>query len=93
LVYAWIEDGEQSINISLIREGAFPGGVMLDAIDYLDRIHVHPPAEEMSRRIVPNDRYEAFVKRLIPAENEAKEERRGIWSDKYKEIREQEGIE
>jgi endonuclease YncB( thermonuclease family) len=93
LVFAWIDDGEQSVNISLIREGAFPGGVMFDAIDYFNQIKFHPNADEMPRRIVSNDRYDAFIKRVIPAENDAKAERRGIWSDKYKEIREQEGIE
>lgn len=33
LVYIWIEDGDNNLNVSLVRSGAFPGGVMTDAVE------------------------------------------------------------
>lgn len=33
LVYVWIEDRDNNLNISLVRSGTFPGGVMMDAVE------------------------------------------------------------
>ena len=36
-VYVWIEDGAESLNVSLIEEGIFSGGVMLDMVESQQR--------------------------------------------------------
>jgi hypothetical protein len=33
LVYIWVEDGEMSLNVDLVRAGIFPGAVMADMVD------------------------------------------------------------
>ena len=35
IVYVWIEDGDMSLNVDLVRAGVFPGGVMADMVDNL----------------------------------------------------------
>jgi hypothetical protein len=98
----------------LIRKGAFPGGVMLDAVDFAksrintpDRTafeegykfgekmtpNAPKPVDEPPRRIVTDDDYDAFVNRLRNAEDAAKKDQVGIWSEKFRELREEEGIQ
>jgi hypothetical protein len=93
LIYVLIEDGEDCLNISLIREGAFPGGVMIDSVDSLRELNLNLKKEEEPHRIMSDDRYNAFLKRVRAAEAEAKDHKNGIWADKYKEMREQENIQ
>lgn len=38
IVYVWIEDGAESLNVALIEEGIFPGGVMLDMVESQHRL-------------------------------------------------------
>jgi hypothetical protein len=33
IVYIWIEDGERSLNVDLVRAGIFAGGTMFDMVD------------------------------------------------------------
>jgi hypothetical protein len=33
LLYVWIEDDQDCLNIALIRNGIFPGGVMIDSVE------------------------------------------------------------
>ena len=33
IVYIWVEDGEASLNVELVRAGVFPGAVMADMVD------------------------------------------------------------
>jgi hypothetical protein len=35
MVYIWVEDGEASLNVDLVRAGVFPGAVMADMVDNL----------------------------------------------------------
>ena len=66
---------------------------MIDAIDYLRATGMASKSEQLPRRIMPDDKYKAFLKQVMSAEMEAKQEHKGIWADKYKTIREEEGIE
>ena len=75
LVYVWIEDGNESLNVDLIRAGIFPGGTMYDMVDNqkgLDQLLKKDPslanarAEiEKERAAAPQDRSE----RLIPEDD------------------------
>jgi hypothetical protein len=73
-IYVLIEDGEDALNIVLVQAGAFPGRVMIDAA-------------EAPQRIMPEERYRAYLNRVLAAQSDAKENRRGIWGDEYKEQR------
>lgn len=37
-VYVWLEDGTEIMNVALIKEGVFPGGVMLDMVEAEQRL-------------------------------------------------------
>jgi hypothetical protein len=37
-VYVWIEDGAESLNVALVEEGIFAGGVMLDMVESQRRL-------------------------------------------------------
>lgn len=41
-VYVWISDGSENLNLELIGRGALPGSVMLDAVDFFNRIKEKP---------------------------------------------------
>jgi hypothetical protein len=38
IVYVWIEDGAESLNVALIEEGIFVGGVMVDMVESQHRL-------------------------------------------------------
>lgn len=108
IVYAWAVDGEANLNLLLVRNGVYPGLAMLDGTQFSQVLQasrgtrygrvldaqegVGNPTGVPSRRLVSDPRYEDFLKRLIAAENTARDERKGIWSDTFKRRRIQMGI-
>jgi hypothetical protein len=96
-IYIWVIDGSESLNVYLVREGIFQAGVMYDAMDFFNGLkheQGNAPAEKAHiRRLVNDDVYREFVKKAIDAEKLAKADKKGIWSDEYKQERESEGIE
>jgi hypothetical protein len=71
-VFAWIEDGDQSVNVSMIREGVLPKSAMIE-IAANDSV----PA----RRLISGSDYAARVKALTAAELLARKAKVGIWAD------------
>jgi hypothetical protein len=63
----WVVDGNDNLNIHLVRIGGCPAGTML-----LNSGDKTPLARE---------EYEIFEKKIIKAEESAKKERFGIWSE------------
>lgn len=73
IVYIWIEDGSDSLNVDLVRAGVFAGGTMFDMVDNqngLDQLLKSEPELagvradlEKEKAAAPQDRSE----RLIPA--------------------------
>lgn len=71
IIYIWIEDGAQSLNVDLVRNGIFDGGNMFDMVDNqqaLDRMLKNDPkladtrAEiEKERAAAPQDRTDRLV--------------------------------
>lgn len=110
MVYIWVEDGKQSLNEDLVRQGAFPGGVMFDMVDNrkgLDELLKNPQLadtkaqiekeraeapQDIAERLMPEADYQARMQRIEAAENLARKEKLGIWSDAMKEEREAEGF-
>lgn len=96
LIYIWLIDGKENLNISLIRQGVFQAGVMYDSVDlskvWKDAQPKSSQTTEHTRRLVGDDQYQEFIKKVEEAEKLAKAEKKGIWSDEYKEEREYDGI-
>ena len=96
-VSVWIDDGAESLNVFLIRKGAYPGGVMIDAVERFSRSPSETsPAEEKGeppQRLVSDAEYAAFMERIWTAHKQAKADKIGIWSDRYISDREALGIE
>lgn len=95
IVYIWIESGGESLNLHLVRQGAFPGGVMADAVAYRSAVPAAPQpgrTGQPPRRFVTNERYDGFMRRVLDAEAEAMSGKRGIWSDRYAQLRKDEGV-
>jgi len=74
IVYIWAVDGEENLNLSLVRNGVFPGSVMLDAVHFdklskgtRDRANIEAGAE-YARKLNPNlpEVKENPPRRLIP---------------------------
>lgn len=69
-VYIWVEDGEVSLNMDLVRAGVFPGAVMADMVDNLKglnellkdpRLAAAKAQVEKERAEAPQDRTERLV--------------------------------
>lgn len=110
LVYIWIVDGSENLNLLLVRKGVFPGNVMMDVMQS-DNVSKSSPEKEQiedddadadqltpnvpdvkenpPRRLISDDRYNAFLKELDKEEAIAKAEKSGIWSDKFKHLRQE----
>jgi hypothetical protein len=106
IVYFWAVDGEDNLNVFLVKKGVYPALVMLDTPQFLLQFSKNAPYGEMLaarehagnpkgvpwRRLVSELRYKDFLKQLVAAETAAKAELNGIWSDKFKRERDQMGL-
>ncbi|HEX8566699.1 MAG TPA: hypothetical protein VF648_13735 [Pyrinomonadaceae bacterium] len=63
----WITDGDANLNIHLVRIGGCPAGTML-----------LNPEDKTS---LTQEEYQTFAKKLIEAQQLAKQEKLGIWSE------------
>jgi hypothetical protein len=93
LQYVWIRSGDDYLNVELIREGAFPGGVMVDPSEMLTAL---PPDTKRSvqvpKRLVSDEQYQAFRQRVVAAQEAARLEQKGVWSEQFKELRDEEDV-
>ncbi len=108
IVYVWGVDGSEILNVYLVRKGIHPAIGMLDSAHFsrilqassnapfvkraLQAERAGNPTGIAWRRLIPKNRYDAFVKELIAAETFAQRESLGIWSDSFKKVREQIGL-
>lgn len=108
IVYVWAIDGEENLNLHLVRQGIYPALSMLDIPGLARLIEAAPnahyiqevepqnrlgnPGNVLSRRLVSQSRYERFVTQLLAAELAAHAESKGIWSEKFKDVRDRTGL-
>jgi hypothetical protein len=108
MVYAWAVDGEDNLNLLLVRQGVYPALVMLDTPQFEQLLQrskhtgyaqglaaqdrAGNPTGIPSRRLVPASRYDDFMKKLVAAETAAQADMLGIWSDQFKPVREKMGL-
>jgi hypothetical protein len=83
-VHVWIEDGNQSVNVSMVRDGIIPKSAMIEK-------NLGPDAPA-GQRLVSDATYEALIIKLTLAEIAARKEKLGIWSDEMRAEREAEII-
>lgn len=89
--YVWLVDDGDTLNVHLIRRGAFPGGVMedhltvarrMEAMERENPIEGVPPSDYSGvRRFVSDEAYDAFIARIVAAEEAAAAEHLGVWSE------------
>ena len=90
--YVWIQDGDENLNLFLVRQGLVPGGVMQDGVAYLSTLpDIDETTKNFPKRLISDAQYDAFMKRVIDAEAVAAREHKGIWSDKA--LRQEDGYE
>lgn len=108
IVYLWAVDGDDNLNLLLVRKGIYPALSMLDARGGTRMIEAAPaaryirkverqnrignPGNLSARKLISQARYETFVEQLVAAEMRAQAEAQGIWSDRYKELRDRIGL-
>ena len=80
LVYVWIEDGAESLNVALVEEGIFAGGVMLDMVESQHRL-----LEEMRDPKLAGTREQ--IEKEIAAQSESDRVKRLISDADYAERR------
>ena len=95
--YIWIEDGKDSVNVSMVREGIYRAQAMIDMVDanrdfmktFDDprlesgraQILKERAEEQAPQRLISDDEYADRMKRLAAAEQDAKADKKGLWSD------------
>jgi hypothetical protein len=95
--YIWIEDGRESLNIELVRNGFYWAGSLEDMVAYaqqfmaeMGNLRLAIADDELRKerdetgaplRLVPDDDYAARMARAVEAEHEAERRKRGLWSD------------
>ena len=95
--YIWIEDGHDSVNLSLVREGLYRAQAMIDMVDanrnFMEmfddprlasgraRILKEKAEEEAAQRLISDSDYADRMKHVAAAEQEAKQNKKGLWSD------------
>lgn len=108
MVYVWAVDGNDILNLYLVRKGIHPAIGMLDTAKFGRLLQASSnapfiklaargeragnPTGVVSRRLIPKLSYDSFVKELIAAETLAERESLGIWSDSFKKVRDQIGL-
>jgi hypothetical protein len=95
-VYVWIEDGPDSLNVALIREGRYAATVMIDMVEVaqrtldeadadarqqLEQERAQVSAENQPHRLITDSDYAAKMQLVMQAEQDAKRNQKGLWSD------------
>jgi hypothetical protein len=96
VVYIWIEDGTDSLNVSLIREGRYAATAMIDMVESAQRTlggtdadprqqpeqeRAQVPAENRPHRLITDSDYAAKMQLVEQAERDARRDKNGLWSD------------
>lgn len=97
--YIWIEDGRDSLNIELVRNGFYFSGALEDMVSYerhfmaqMSDPRLATADDELRRereqtgapvRFMSDADYAAHMARAVAAEHEAERQRKGLWSDTY----------
>jgi hypothetical protein len=86
--YVWVQDQDENLNLTLVREGVFPAWLMIDAVEATQMTGKSDLADAYSpQRLVTDVEYAVFIKQTHDAEAAARRDRKGVWSDAYTDRR------
>jgi hypothetical protein len=95
-VYVWIEDGPDSLNVALMREGRYAATTMIDMVEVaqrtldevdadtrqqLEQERAQVSAENQPHRLITDSDYATKMQLVMQAEQDAKRDKKGLWSD------------
>jgi endonuclease YncB( thermonuclease family) len=101
-IFVWIEDGPDSLSLSLVRDGFYSAQAMTDMVDAdkrftdlqdkafsndqrmrteIEKRRSQVPEENRPRRLIPDSDYAERMKQAMAAEQDAKQQKKGLWSD------------
>ncbi len=108
IVYGLAVDGDEYLNVLLVRRGIYPALTMLDPADPTALLQasfnagyaralgrqerVGNPAGMPSRRLIEAPAYASYVQLLIAAETAAQADAIGIWSERFAAMRDKTGL-
>ena len=90
-VYCWLVDGEENLNLAIVRQGGYPGATMVRPETWEELQQWEKdlfPDEEKGNGatvLVEDGAYGIFIERVKEAEAEAQRERIGIWMTRVDE--------
>jgi hypothetical protein len=91
--YLWIEQGDDSLNLALVREGRYPAAAMQDMVEadrrdaledpdsHLAKERAATPEANRPHRLISEADYADKMARVMAAELLAQRSKRGIWSE------------
>ena len=87
MIYSWIVDKSDTLNIILVRQGCIPGGTMQrpetwDEMDKEKRKLWHDNKKPNEKIHVDSKAYKDFLDKVAKAETEARNNKLGIWTEK-----------
>lgn len=87
MIYSWVVDKYDTLNILLVRNGCIPGGTMQrpetwDEMDKEERKLWHDNKKPKEIVHVDSKVYKDFLDEVAKAETEARNNKLGIWADK-----------
>jgi len=86
MIYSWVVDKSDTLNILLVRQGCIPGGTLQrpqtwDEMDKETRKLWHDNKKPKEQVHVDDKVYKDFLDRVAKAETEARKKKLGIWAD------------
>jgi hypothetical protein len=97
--YIWIEEGSESLNIELVRNGFYFSDALEDMVTYDKHFMAEMSAPQLATaddelrrereetgapiRFVSDADYATYMARAVAAEHGAERRRKGLWSDAY----------
>jgi hypothetical protein len=87
LIYCWVMDGLDTLNLALVRHGCVPGSTMQrpktwDEMDSKYKELLADNKRGFEKVYIENGVYFMFIDRVLKAEKEASRKRLGIWKEK-----------
>lgn len=87
MIYSWMVDKSDTLNITLVRHGCIPGGTMQrpetwDEMDKEKRKLWHDNKKPNETVHVDSKVYKDFLDKVAKAETEARNKKVGIWTEK-----------
>jgi len=86
MTYCWIIDENDTLNISLVKQGCFPSETMRRPLtwDEMDKKEKDTNSEKPDIKLYISDNdYNIFIRRILDAEKFAKDNKLGIWNRRH----------